>query len=569
VFRSSALTKLSTFPDQHRPVSIVSNENSGPDNALFVPERSRQERYIALALFALSFLYLCIFRRFTAMEPDEGIVLQGAQRILHGQVLYRDFFSFLTPGSFYLQAALFKIFGNSFLVPRTALAVMGAVFSVIGYLLARRVCTRSAALLAVALLTLTTLPYRFLTLHNWDSTLFACLAVYCAVRMLELCRRGWLFALGSFASLSVLFEQSKGVGLCLGLGLGFVALRLSNQFRLTRTDLTYLAAGLAWPFLITFAYFFSQHAFSAMLADWLWPLQHYSTANRVRYGYANWSDDTRRRLWETGSWEIRLFSLFVVSPTFLVPVLPLAAIALFLYWTHRSIRKQAATDRAAYYCVVTGALAGLLLSIVAARADIIHFMYLQPLYGLLLAWIFDGRDIPGRWFRAVQPLLSAFLVLAFFAFAMPLLLRAVNIPYKVKTRRGVITMPAQDTVLAYAQERVAPGSTMLVYPYLPLYNYFTATFSPTAYDFFQPGMNTAEQGRVILDELKSGRVRVVLFEPSFPQKIASSWPGTPLSAIVQDPVADYIVEHYHSCKTLESPEHWRFLFMIRGDLECP
>jgi hypothetical protein len=43
------------------------------------------------------------------MDPDEGIILQGAERILRGQVPYRDFFSFFTPGSYYLLALLFKI----------------------------------------------------------------------------------------------------------------------------------------------------------------------------------------------------------------------------------------------------------------------------------------------------------------------------------------------------------------------------------------------------------------------------------------------------------------------------
>src|SRR5215469_3955467 len=72
------------------------------------------------ATLALIFLgglgYLYIFRHFTTIEPDEGIVLQGATRILDGQVPYRDFFSFYTPGSFYLVAALFRVFGNSFVV---------------------------------------------------------------------------------------------------------------------------------------------------------------------------------------------------------------------------------------------------------------------------------------------------------------------------------------------------------------------------------------------------------------------------------------------------------------------
>jgi hypothetical protein len=98
-------------------------------------------------------------------------------------------------------------------------------------------------------------------------------------------------------------------------------------------------------------------------------------------------------------------------------------------------------------------------------------------------------------------------------------------------------MPAHDTALEYLQAHVEPAGTVLVYPYLPLYYYLTATFSPTGFDFFQPGMNTEEQGQIILQELASGRVHAVLFEPSFPEKIPSSWPGTPLKAIVRDPVA--------------------------------
>ena len=129
-------------------------------------------------------------------------------------------------------------------------------------------------------------------------------------------------------------------------------------------------------------------------------------------------------------------------------------------------------------------------------------------------------------------------------------------------------MPARDTVLWYVQDHVDAGSELLVYPYLPLYNYLTGTFSPTGLDFFQPGMHTAEQGESILKELRSGRIKTVLFEPSFPQKIPSSWPGTPLSAIVNDPVADYIVANYRVCATLESPGHWRFLFMVRRETGC-
>src|SRR5438045_2993559 len=155
--------------------SHAGGEEKASSRVLVRPELDRNDRAIAAVIFSLTLAYLWIFRRYTSMEPDEGIVLQGAQRILRGQVLYRDFFSYFTPGSYYFLALLFKLFGSSFLVARTALVFFGGVYSTITYLLARRVCSRASAILIALLVTLTTLPYRFEVLHNWDSTLWTCL----------------------------------------------------------------------------------------------------------------------------------------------------------------------------------------------------------------------------------------------------------------------------------------------------------------------------------------------------------------------------------------------------------
>src|SRR5882672_5839434 len=113
----------------HEPVATaLDSDKRTEDVSLYVPEESSVDRPIALVLFLLSFLYLCLFRRYTTMEPDEGIILQGAQRILRGEVLYRDFFSFFTPGSYYFVALLSRIFGSSMLVARSTLAFYGAIF---------------------------------------------------------------------------------------------------------------------------------------------------------------------------------------------------------------------------------------------------------------------------------------------------------------------------------------------------------------------------------------------------------------------------------------------------------
>jgi 4-amino-4-deoxy-L-arabinose transferase-like glycosyltransferase len=559
------------------PIRTINHASSADHSPLAVnasrciPEESFFDRRVALLLFLLSLAYLYLFRRYTAMEPDEGIILQGAQRILSGQVLYRDFFSFFTPGSYYLLALLFKIFGSSFLVARTTLVFFGAISSVLNYLLARRMCSQGSAFTIAILVTVTALPFRFLVLHNWDSTLWTCLALYCAVRLLESQQWKWAFATGSFAALTFLFEQSKGAGLCLGLGAGLLAICSIDPRApaLRRNQLAALALGLAWPFLVTFTYFAAQHSFSSMLADWFWPLQHYSLANRVPYGYQNWSDSTRHQLFGTGSLLVRIITALTISPCFLIPVFPIIGAGLLVYWIMQMWRQRAPQPKCAYYVLLCSALSGLLLSVVIVRADIIHFMYLQPIFLLVLAWIADGRDVPGQVFKRVRPFLNAFVFIAFVLFAMALLVRTVTASNQVVTRRGVVTVPKQDTVIDYVQAHVHAGESILVYPYLPLYYYLTETFSPSRYEYFQPGMNTPQQAQDLLSQLQSRRVRVVLFESSFAEKIPHSWPGTPVTAIAtHDPVADYILREYRSCAILQSPSDWRFLFMVRKDLTC-
>src|SRR5215469_951511 len=392
-------------------IGIISAEAKITDQRVHIPEHCFRDRLIVVFLFLASLGYLCLFRRYTTIEPDEGIVLQGAQRILHGQVLYRDFFSYFTPGSYYSLALLFKVFGSSFMVARTALAVVGAIFAAIAYLLMRRVCSTKASLFVASLVTLIALPFRFLVLHNWDSTLWACLAVYCALRMMESQRAAWAIATGSSISLCLLFEQSKGAGLCLGLGAGLLLIGSKDPRLRSRTIMVAIAMGLAGPFLVAVIYFGgAQHSLSLMISDWLWPLRHYSTTNRVPYGYQDWSDSARRELFSRGSWMVRVITILAMSPAFLIPVLPLVALGIGTYWTIRLWRNSIADPKSCYYVLTCTCLAGLLLSVMIGRADILHFMYLLPLFSLPIAWVMNGADIRGQTFQRIWPFLNAYIV---------------------------------------------------------------------------------------------------------------------------------------------------------------
>lgn len=534
------------------------------------PEASLLDRLIALAAFLLTFLYLYSFRRHTFLDLDEGIILQGAQRILDGQVLYRDFFAFVTPGSYYLLALVFKVFGNSYLVAHTELAVTGALFSPVTYLLARRVCSRQSSLLVTGLMALTAVPVVYAVLHNWDSTLWACLAVYCAVRLVESRGLGWAFATATFASLTVLFEQSKGAGLILGLSLGFVLIHWKDpdQKLFTREGLIALVAGLSWPVLTTFAYFASQHALGTMLYDWFWPLRHYSAANRVPFGYGNMSEQAQHVMFGSGSLGFRLFVILVFSETFWLPLLPILGSAFLFRLLLLRWRGKPMPEHWQYYILISAIILGLLLSVLAGRLDYFHFMYLQPIFFLVFAWLLNGRDIRNRFFTRAAPVLGFCLTMSLLAIAAEALFQA-GTGKPISTRRGIVTMDKTDEVIPRVQEYAAPGEKILVYPYLSTYYYLTQTYSPTRYEFYQPGMHTFEQLDEMVRDFSADPTRLVLYEPGFAEHIHEAWPNTPASALARDPMADYILREYHSCGTVTTSGEWHFEFMVRKDLSCP
>jgi len=54
------------------------------------------------------------FFRYVFWLGDEGVVVHGAERLLRGEALYRDFFEFLSPGNFLAVAAWMRLAGADF-----------------------------------------------------------------------------------------------------------------------------------------------------------------------------------------------------------------------------------------------------------------------------------------------------------------------------------------------------------------------------------------------------------------------------------------------------------------------
>jgi 4-amino-4-deoxy-L-arabinose transferase-like glycosyltransferase len=547
------------------------NSHRGPEQralTLRVPEQSSSERIIALLIFGAAFGYLCLFRNYTNLDCDEGIILQGAQRILDGQVLYRDFFSFYTPGSYYLLALLFKLFGSSMLVARTALCIYGGIFSVLTYLIARRVCERWSSILAAYLVAFCILPNRFAVLHNWDSTLFAYLTVYCAILLLQRPHWLWSLAMGTAASVTVLLEQSKGVGLVAGLATGCAIL---FYFGVIRFRLQHIAAGLtglAWPVVAVVAYFAAERALPQMMTGLLWPIQHYSSVNTVAFGYIPVHGGLNQLITDAAPIQTVLISLILLS-CWLISALPLLAPGILMY-SALQLKRIKSGERLSYYILCCSSIAGLLLSVLVTRKDFMHLLHIAPVAFLILAWIMDGKEITLQITEPLRPVLSSLLLIVFSALGLMALAQNAAAQRRVNTPRGVLRVAGKENALPYLTEHTTPGDTIFVYPYRPLYYFLTATSNPTGFELLQLGFHTPEEFAQALNSVRTQRPRVVLYQSSYFDDIAFGFPSTPLSVLAKpDPLTRYVAAEYRVCAALTSADSGNFLFMVSRDSACP
>lgn len=96
---------------------------------------------------ALLFLYLRTFRVPIvpfAVNGDEILFFSRALRILHGQVIYRDFFELVTPGTELLYALGFRLFGVRGWVMEAWHIVLGTSLCLVITSIARRILRGAA-----------------------------------------------------------------------------------------------------------------------------------------------------------------------------------------------------------------------------------------------------------------------------------------------------------------------------------------------------------------------------------------------------------------------------------------
>jgi hypothetical protein len=442
--------------------------------------RARIEDAAPFAIFAGVFLLLWLLygNRLILGTNDEGIYLDAAERILHGQKLYLDFFGYMTPGSFWMQALAFRLLGVTQAAGRAPVIFYLSSECALIYWLVARYASRAAAIIT----TLFFLAFQMADAsmitaqHRWDSGAFALASIVIALAAQSESRRWWLAGSGFLI-------------VCAGLATPSVALVGMVTVLWVRKRAGWYLLGASITGLASAAALWLGGILPAFVQQLQWLSKNYSSVNVMHYGaiiggYA--------ALFEGASvWElpVRFCVVFCLA---LPAILPVVALAGGVVWLRPQIP----------YLLLC------MLALVAStypRSDIAHLAYVSAL-PYALAGILVYRLAPARpraWLTISIGVWAA-------VFALQGQLHGKFQPLSTPVG-DVRASSAEAPAVAELLARVQPHQSLFVYPYKPLFYFLTQAENPTRYSYLAPGMMSDNDSRIVLSELEASPPEWVLY----------------------------------------------------------
>jgi len=494
-------------------------------------------RFAEYLLFAFcAGIYLLPYMRIVLNGSNEGTLVDGAVRIMQGQVFARDFFEVMGPGTFYWLAAFFKLFGITFLATRICLFVTSLGTALLLYFLTRRICPSYYSLPCIILVgTSFAMQWPGIS-HHVDSNFFALLAVACVVLWLDSRRRTLLFLVGIFAGFTTCILQPKGFLLLCAILLWFWLRRKTQPVALSA--LGFLLAGYLVVFAVTVIYFWSQSALGSLIyANFVWPSQSYGAVNKVPYALGIF--DQYWKHWFVNKsgfkWTIAMASALTV-PFVFVAALPALLPLLGLRYKWKSASPE----------LILFLLCGCAMWISEIhRKDIYHLVFGSPLL-IVICIHFLGNSTKKAADLSLQ-LLSIFagLLLAFN-------LLQVVLAHSIPTRVGTIALFKNDPVLDFLNANTKPGEDIFIYPFAPMYYFLSATSNPTRFSILEYNYNRSSEFRQVIQVLEQRKVHYVLWDTNFESKLAPvvypECPPMPPSSYLIEP---YLQSHYTMVKDVD------------------
>lgn len=131
-----------------------------------------------IILFIITAIYYLPIIKSPLAPYDEAVILVGAERVLKGQIPYKDFLTLYGPGQVYTLAALFKVFGISVTVERIYDIVIKSFLSLFIFLIIRLLSSNKTAIVGWTM-SLIWIEYSYLHAYPvYQAVLFTFISVY-------------------------------------------------------------------------------------------------------------------------------------------------------------------------------------------------------------------------------------------------------------------------------------------------------------------------------------------------------------------------------------------------------
>lgn len=463
---------------------------------MFDPQVSSRITAIAASVFVfVTALLLYIHGNRLILNNDEGIILDAAIRMLNGQTLYRDFFGYMTPGSYWIQEGAFALFGVSIRSGRLIVILDFALQCAILFWLTAFLAGKKAAFAATMLFAAfqSSSPERpdfLLAQHRMDSAALVLLSIALCVQGQRRAKAWYWAAGGLLATAAALCTPT--VGLIAAVTLTWLCVDHS----LRRFLLPYCGS-LVGGTVAVLAVLTATGMLKPMLDQLGWLSRNYTSVNYMPYGSIIGGYSTALAGAAGLQLAILLLVLFCVA---LPAVLPVAAIAAWT-WTMFNSRQILKTP--------IPYLIGCMVVLVAGtypRADVAHLAFVAVLpYALAAAWI--------AWY-APRPLIAGVAIvlstvaLGFVEDTASHVRAAVPVATAIGTVRA---SPADLDGVRRLLGCVRPGDTLYVHPYRPMLYVLTQTHNPTRYSYMWPGLMSGDDAAAALGELKKMPPEAVMF----------------------------------------------------------
>ncbi len=515
-----------------------------------------------MIVFLLGLVYFVSFMRY-GLPYDEGYLLDGVERIMEGQVIYRDFHHTYAPGRFYLLGAVFAVAGKHILAERMVFVLLQALKCMLAFLIVRKITGSKYAYLAPLLIISAPGPW-----HKVFFSSVGLLSVYAVMNAFRRDALSWYLLAGIVAGTCAVFRQDAAGFAVIGAAAAVVAFHVVEKRDAGGifTRWLWLAAGACAVIGAVFLWFHSRGALGAMLHKIAVEGMKDNMTNRIPYpppGAVGGIDRTY------------LSYVFPVKVLFYLPPVVYAVSA----WV--AVRLAITSGREKYasmICLVVSAV--LAFNQAAWRSDLSHLLQsLQYVFVLIpiLLWAADlslrkrlgGVALAGsRAVMAAVPLACVLLGTVSTVSAVgdaemarrfreegisvggteyvgSFLVTVGNDTLLDSERAPVYVMPAEAVFFSalkrFLDANTAPGDYVLAVPQLQVIYFLFDRRNPTRYAHYRRALEPEEERQYIEDIRRHGTEYILLTESPSAGRLGDTREAFSEYAAT---VRNYILENY-------------------------